>query len=446
MNNQQLHTGRNYLIFSLYLVLILDQILGIGLAIIPGLSIKNLYLYVIVIFLVSSSVLHGTFVSEYVPRYFVAFAGLVVFGLASWGLSTTIHSFYDGTTHLISLKNQLIDPFLFFSVFFFGCQNLRDVMWMAKRICVLIAIISILLLADFVDFPNLGLLGQGKYGRMAGAVGTTNQFAAFLSFYVFSLVAMILSRQNLVLMIAGAVSAMTLILLTVSRGAFVGVILGVMMSAVLLRRYLDTRNVLKIGGIAIVSLSVIGIAAFLAYPELFLSRLARLQADTLAAASSGRTLMWTGALANMWQNPYSFIVGLGWDMFDHSLIHRDPHNHYLFIFYGLGAIGLSLYLWIFADVIRSALSAIKHTADSPRRYLIGFVYGLMSMLICIFFVVLYTPWLFIWSYTGLMARLAWLSSQSSEPEVIGRPVSRKAAATARIIESRSRNDSAMWVH
>jgi hypothetical protein len=46
--------------------------------------------------------------------------------------------------------------------------------------------------------------------------------------------------------------------------------------------------------------------------------------------------------------------------------------------------------------------------------LITFIFGLLSVLVAVFFVDLLSPWLFVWAYTGATLRLAISMHQQSQ--------------------------------
>lgn len=406
-------SGRNYLLLSLFVVLLADQVFGFGLSLLPGLSFKNLYLYFIIACLVGSAAVQGQFLNISIPRFYVVFVLLCIYGLASWAISSTVLTYYSSLTHAMSLKNQLFDPLLFFSVTFFGCRNKADAVWLAKRIFLAFALINIVLLMDFVNLPDLGLLADRADGRLDGAVGGTNGFATLLGFFLLAMSARTLSRDRSLVIVAGTLAGFTLVLLSGSRGALAGLVASGVVTTFLLRGHLDRRNVVRIGMIVLLTVAVIAAITFILHPEMFLNRLDRSEAGTLAAASSGRTVFWTKGLLRMWQNPHSLLIGFGWDTFVYSWIYPDPHSHYLFIFYSTGAVGLGMYLWIMFSVFKNAARALDSADAVDRTYLIAFLYGFVALLFGIAFSTVYTPWPFLWSYIGLMSKLAALSAVPS---------------------------------
>lgn len=423
MNHSAAGGGRNVLILSLFVVLLMDQLLGLGLGIVTGLSFKNVYLYALVLYLVSAAVVSGDFTRAPFPAFIPMFVFLAVYGAVSWAVSSAVYSSYATVLHLALLKNQLVDPLLFLCVFFFGCRKEGDALWLAKGMCAAFAVGNLVLLVDFFNVIDLGLLEDREDGRLTGAVGESNQFAALLLFFLSGMIPMALGRDRSYLIIAGLLAGATLFFMTGSRGGLVGLVGGSMLASFLLRKHLDIRVMAKVGVTALVVLALIITIVVLVNPEMVESRLDRTtNAATLAGATSGRSLIWARGLLQMWESPLTLFIGFGWNMFVHSMIYPDPHNHYLFLFYGMGAIGLGIFLGVIVAIYRTAMRALDGADATSRRYLIAFLFGLSGFVVPMMFVTMYSPWPFVWAYIGVMTKLAWLTV--SAPSV---PAERRAA-------------------
>jgi O-antigen ligase len=417
MMNQHTNTmSRNYLLLSLFIVLLGDHIFGFGLSLMPGLSFKNLYLYFIIIYLVSSAAVQGQFLSTSFPRFYIVFVLLCVYGMASWAVSSIVLSNYRPLSHAMSLKNQLVDPLLFFSVTFFGCRSKQDARWLAKGIFLAFALMSVLVLMDFVNLPNLGIIEDRPDGRLEGVLDNSNGFASLLIFFLFAMGPRMVTRDRSLITIAGMLASFALILLTGSRGALAGLAGSAVVTTFFLRKRLDTKTVVRVGAVVLAVVVAIAVVTFILHPDMFLNRLDRSEAGTLAAASSGRTEFWTRGLMRMWEHPSSLAIGFGWDTFIYSWIYPDPHSQYLYIFYSTGAVGLGLYLWLMVCVFRNAARSLELAEPGDRPYLVAFLYGFVALLFSITFATIYTPWPFVWAYVGLMSKLAWLPSSPPAPE------------------------------
>jgi hypothetical protein len=406
------------LLLSLFVVLFASEILRIGFGILPGLSAKNAFLYLVVGYLAISAVTEGGVLTARFPPLIGVFLLFVAYTFVSWVVCTIVYSYYPGLFHLINFKNALVDPFLFFAVFFFGCTSRDDAIWLARRICLVVAASSIVLLLDFFNILPLGLVDTVG-GRFNGGVGGTSQYAAFLDFFILAMTPMVLSRKRSLIIMVGILASLMLLLQTGSRGALVGLLVGAMGMTFLLRRHIRLPNMMKTGAVVIAGLALIAFAAYLANPEMFIGRVQETRgAGTLDSLSTGRFATWMATVLTMSENPHTFITGVGWDMFLHARIYTDPHNHYLYLLYNVGAIGLALFLVLIAHVIRSVTGVLRTVDETTRAYLVGFLYGLAALLGSIFFAVLYTPWFFIWPYIGLMTKMAWLERNRRAEEAI----------------------------
>jgi hypothetical protein len=73
---------------------------------------------------------------------------------------------------------------------------------------------------------------------------------------------------------------------------------------------------------------------------------------------------------------------------------------------------------VYFSVVQHVRRALEIADPEARVILIAFLLGYASILIAIFFVNLHAPWYFVWSFTGLMLRLA------SDPVLAQREVPR----------------------
>jgi len=127
---------------------------------------------------------------------------------------------------------------------------------------------------------------------------------------------------------------------------------------------------------------------------------------SLDMASSGRIDFWRQALTMMSYWPLSFVTGYGWNSYPTLFLgYGDPHNSYLMYWFNLGIFGLALYLFIAFWIIRFAVTSLPLIVAEAKPLVIGFIVGFLSLHVALFFVGLYTPWLFIWAIAGTTLRL-----------------------------------------
>jgi hypothetical protein len=77
--------------------------------------------------------------------------------------------------------------------------------------------------------------------------------------------------------------------------------------------------------------------------------------------------------------------------------------------------------------VRTANAAATYARPDVRAVLIAFAMGTLAVAVAVFFVNLYTPWLYYWAYAGLCMRLAAnaLESQAYAPAAATTPRSRR---------------------
>jgi len=130
---------RQFLIISLFIILLADLMLGLGLGLAPGLSLKNAFLYVLFIILVLDVTIGDR---DLLPETWAItglWIGLILYSTFSWTavIFLGLHRGYDGLDGFISLKNQLIDYFIFFLLFLYGPRTKEQAVTLAKWLIVI---------------------------------------------------------------------------------------------------------------------------------------------------------------------------------------------------------------------------------------------------------------------------------------------------------------------
>jgi len=96
------------------------------------------------------------------------------------------------------------------------------------------------------------------------------------------------------------------------------------------------------------------------------------------------------------------------------------HNHYLWLWFELGVVGLGSYLLVIAQLLITARRAAAVADSETSRYLIAFIYGCLAMSFAVLAALLFRPWLYICAYTALTMRMALIATQTSkEPRQSG---------------------------
>ena len=399
------------LLFLLFFVLLAGETLGLDMSLAPGLSVKNAFLYMLLLGIAIDTALNRNRRIE-APSVIVPYLLCISYAIFTWLVVVLIldYSGYSAMGSLIMLKGGLADHLIVFLVFFYGVLNVKDALWLIKAMLWLVIIGNLLTVVDALNMPDLGLLHERESGRVGGPIGESNQYAVFLTLFLPGALALAAVSRGWTrrLAIGGACVSALALLMTVSRGGIVGLVIGGLLAAIFLRRFVPTRTIIYAVFIGIAFLTIGLLLAYAAgYGELLYDRFVGRSTGSAWEASSGRTVIWGRALEKMMDTPITLVTGYGWNSYRYFPdFGYAPHNSYLGIYFNLGVIGLALVLFSFWNVLRIAKRAIAIAPLDLSPLLVAFIFGFLGMLVGIFFVELYSPWLFIWAYTGANMRLA----------------------------------------
>lgn len=399
---------RNLLIL-LYILSVVQATFDVKLGLFLGLSAKNLLLYALIFAIFSRAVLTNTRIEIPLLGIHVAFGLLVFYAALSWMLNSLFDPTYPAFKGFVSLKNGMVDNFLFFLVFFFGPNNYED----AKKIFLfalhMIAAMSVLTILDMSPIIDLGLMEQDSDGRVRGPIGESNQYGTFMDFFVPLFAAMALGSKGFARVVWWLVffCGFGLLIATGSRGALAGILLGAMIGLKFVMPYFDRRRIKFTAAKMIVVLLLISVGVAVTNYELVSKRIEQSTSTDLDRMSSGRSAIWKATILVQAEEPISFLVGQGWNSHENSGIWKSAHNHYLLIFYELGLIGLALFVIFLASIVLFIRTLVERTEGKERVLMAGIAFGLFSVLVSIAFVDLVTPWFYIWSFMAMSLRIAY---------------------------------------
>jgi hypothetical protein len=395
---------------------------GWDLSLAPGLSVKNAFLYtIIVVFMIETAVYHNRRFE--LPSVLVPFGLFVGYSIVSWFAVAFVFQLtnYPLLKSTITLKSERIDHLLFFLLFFYGLTSTKDVAGLLRTFLWLLVIGNVVTVVDAFNIPDLGIIQQRRDGRLGGPMGESNQYGAMLALTLPAIIALVWDSQTKrFLAYFASFASIVALLLASSRGSFVAIVVGSIFSVYYLRAYIAMRHVAT--GV-IVSAAVIAVIVVIAVVSSDLGDdLIQRFADTLSGGtvevSSGRTYIWASALQQMTDQPLSFLIGFGWDVYD--LINKTgygTHNVYLNHWFDLGLPGLILYCALTYNLLSNCRRAISNSTGFVRSQLIAFVFGFASLSVALFFVDLKGPWMWVWVYSGMVMRLVVASTQPNEDEM-----------------------------
>jgi O-antigen ligase len=407
---------RRLVLLSLFVVLLADEMFGWGLGLAPGVSIKNAFLYLLLLTLALEFAAGRTRHPLETYRVNLPFLLLIGWASYSWLAHTLLETGvpYRMMDAFIVLKGGLIDYYLFFLAFFLGVRTREDVLWLMRWLMLALIAANVVTLMDVYNLPDLGIIDQRHGGRVSGPLGEPNQYGAFVTMFLPISVAMMVGASRIWKLVFGfgALVLAWVLVITVSRGAFIGLIVGAGVAAFMLRKHLSARQVAIVtAGASILFITVLALVG-----EEFL-RLLDSRTVSLTSrfdpyeASSGRTWIWAVALSQQFEQPLAFLFGFGWNTYL-TLNPLNSHNTYLTFLFELGILGLLLYLALIVSLLRTIRLAAAREAD--RALATGTVLGLAAVFASVFFVNLFDPWYFIWAFAGLMVRLALLPAPTVE--------------------------------
>jgi O-antigen ligase len=393
----------------------------------PGVKIKNFLLYLLVMGLVFSYASGRKFKIQ-LPAMNVAFAVLIGYSILTYLAIVLFIDYprYDVLHSAFDLKNRAVDYMLFFLVFFYGVRSEKDATFVLKCLLLSWIVSHAVAVMDAMGYVQIGDIERRGDGRVQGAVGESNQYGAFVALTLPAAVAMaaaVKGWQRWFWIAASALTACTL-LMTVSRGAFVATFVATIWGAYLFRRYLSLGKIVTWGMMAGGAMLIVLLVVSIGFGDLLYERVvAGFSSKDMGGTSSGRTEIWTTAIAVMFEHPQTLLTGFGWNAYWIMPFRYSPHNYYLAQWFNLGLPGLICSVLLLVMPVRIALKSFAVAAPQLRASLAGFVFATLAYASATFFVDLYVPWIYFWAYAGVIMRLAMIARETVlEPVVAEQPI------------------------
>lgn len=379
----------------------------------PGLSVKNVFLYMIVMAIMFRMALSGNFKLR-LPGLHMAWAMWVGYAILTFFAAWLVIHYrsYDALQSAIALKSDLIDSCIFCFVAFYGLQEERDYRTVLYAIMAAIGISSVLTLTDLVGLTGLGTkVGESgaEADRVFGAFGHANETGALLALMLPGAVMMVMTNRGFwrLFWLGCCVATAAVFILTVSRGAFVGIAVGYPLAVLMFRQVIPPGRIATWALSGLV-LAVIGaVAMAIVDPRAAASiadRVFGIGSMGMSEASSGRTDIWAQALGEMMANPVTLVTGFGWNVYSTMPTVFAMHNTYLDQWFNLGLLGVATYIYVYYISIRTAKEAALQTTAPLRTEMMAFVFGMSGLAVSVFFGNLYTSKPYIWLYVGLTMR------------------------------------------
>jgi hypothetical protein len=386
------------------------------LTITTGLSAKNLVIYMVATFLALRMVIARNSILA-AGQMQAAFLIQIVYAIFTWLIAGLVIKYqgYDFIDSGIKLKSGLIDYYIFFLVFLFGVQTVEEGIKVIKWMLVGAVFANLATILDASGIISLGYQERVD-GRTQGALGESNQYAAYIILFVPGMIAAAVASRGLMRLawLGGALISAAALVMTASRGGLVGLIIALAVGAYLYRHLISYS---RIAGWVLGSLMLFVILmSFSKYGGLLTERVFGQTGDIDAVeASSGRTEIWANLFMTMFHAPITFLTGFGWDVYWSFAFRFSPHNHYFALWFNLGLVGLVTGAYLLFSAIGRARRASLEAEPAVRRQLIAFVIGGTALCGAVFFVELHDPWVYFWMYTGVVMRLSLCAQERSVP-------------------------------
>lgn len=399
-----------YLLAFFFFFMYMGDNLGLNISLGPGMSTKNLLLYLILIGIAVNAAVARNRDFD-LPSVVVPFGLLIIYSIMTWITVAFVieDPNYGLRQSFITLKSSWVDQFLTFLIYLYGILYLKDSWWLLKTIIWIVIIGNVITIIDTFNVPNLGILDvPRKAGRFEGFLGQPNAYGQFLVLFIPAAIALFLSQSRKYRAMAGigVFATILALILSGSRGAYVALIAGAVLSAIFLRQFIPRQTVLKT---AVISLAVFGVAVAITfvtgYADIYVGRTLSFEGSA-HVITHGRTTIWTTALRPMVEAPLTFLTGFGFFAYESGMFSKSTHNVYLSVLYNLGFIGLTLYVTIFIRILATARSAIALAEGEHRAQLLALVFGLFSFIVAIFFSEYQSSGYLLWAYLGVGMRIA----------------------------------------
>jgi hypothetical protein len=400
-----------YALALLLILLMAGDVFGWNQSLAPGLSVKNAIIYMVALMLVARLVF-GAGLQLEVPGIHIWMAVLVGYAILTWLTAGFVihYKSYRLMQTGIELKAQLIDYFVVFALFLYGIQSFADFKFVTKALLIGLTCANAIAIGDIAGLFQIGVTMVGtdgvEAGRAFGAFGHANETAALVICLLPAYVAVAMSSRGLMPLFwagAGAISA-TMMMMTGSRGAFVGLTLGGAIGWYACRRFISAARAAPL----LVALVALGVPLLLLvnmrFGGILTDRVIEMLQDPVTR-SGDRTAVWLEGINRMMNHPLTLLTGFGWDAYSVMGIEYVSHNYYLLLWFELGVIGVLSYLMIIRGAVLTARSAADVASAELRAYLVAFIFGMCFISVAVFFSLLYRPWLYIWAYIGMTMRL-----------------------------------------
>jgi len=404
-----------FLLFSF----VIEFSLNIKLSPVRGISLKNLSIYLIIIWLVVGNLIRRLplIQSNKINIPIIAFGAYFFFSLMIRLVFDPSSSFINT---LVKFKT-FMDPFILGIVIYSFLHDVRSVNFIISSLMILVLVFNLMTIIDSLELINIErIYVHARLGRTRGAFGEGNQYAAYIALFIPICVNQLLYRKNVayrILMPLTLISGIYCILLTGSRGGLLALLVGLASLVILNARKVSLPLIIKTVGGFLATAILLG-AAFHYLPDtskvvLEKNIVGRAKTQNLEEYSSSRLYYWRKGMKLFSQNP---LLGTGWGTFT-RLVGANSHNDYILVLTTLGLPGFCLFIWIYYRLFQSA-KEFRNKYSPNQWYYNGYLAGLFSFAFSMFFVNIFAPNYFFFIFSALILKLGYLEGLDLKDEGI----------------------------
>jgi O-antigen ligase len=398
-------------------IVLLFNVLGVvrgGAIMITGsLSLKNLLLYASFVVLCMSGLL-GKRLRVELPRVQIAFCLLIAYAIVS-AISVAASGKYPNynlMTNLLRIKGDQLDWLLWFTVYSVGVATKTEALQLIKFQLAVFGLANVLTVWNAAGMPQIGadvLNPEIYFGRprVNGYFGHANETGSTIVTYLPVFIAIASSTRGRERWFwFGCIVALAMVLVGgMSRGALVGAVAGLLWISLSYKKYVSMARFARWAALAFLLALVLVPLFGSAYLDMFIERFTTVSRVSATQMSSGRSELWTMGITAMARSPWSLIGGMGWNTWIISGMLSIPHNHYLWIYFDLGIVGLLGFVFVFVSLAGMARRAVNSAPDAiARRLPLASAYTFFIYCVCMMFTNIGTPWIFIWPLFALLTR------------------------------------------
>ena len=426
-----------FLISSVCFVFIIEANMGLSLSTVKGISLLNFVLFFPLGYVVIRNIREGKSLFAKSPLNGLLLV-LVLYSFVSMMLTYAYGKYPLGAapasnvalpnlsgsfSEILAEFKRFINPFLFFLV----AYNLPRARRQAKTLghfliaffllAVLLNILAYYGLFEFISYrPPRGLTSEatiaGAYQpgfRLRGILKEPNIFAIFLVLFMPLLMASVIYHKKLLpklLFLFSLFFSLVVLVLTGSRGGYVGLLASILVFLILSRK----NNLIRSGHVFILLLCVLVLLLLvsLLYREAFMinvvQRLSFIRTGQLDPASQGRLDLWRAGIRDFLSRP---IWGKGW------MNSQMVHNNFLFYLATLGLFGFGIYLVLYVKIV---LILIRRPDDRnfgfENFFVMSFLSGFAGFLAAKFFVEAGVSEYFLFLYLGIVLNILRFESEN----------------------------------